>query len=132
LYATAIVLMLLLAVLGITGLFIEGDWLLGVMNVDLPIDLLRLAVVIAVLVPLLRKDAAEGALRAILVGVGALYLVMGLVALGDPTFGGIAPTGFTRFDIVLHLMLGAVLLAVGLVRRSRQPRVTDAPHPAVD
>jgi hypothetical protein len=107
------VLGIVVGLLAIVGLFIEGQLLLGIMNVDLALDILRVVIAVALLyvgfprVPL-------SAVRTVLIVVGALYVLMGLLAFADPTLFGLLPTGLTGFDIAFHLIvgIGAVIVAV--------------------
>jgi hypothetical protein len=108
------VLGIVVGLLAIAGLFVEGDHLLGIMNVDLTLDILRIVIAAALLyvgfarVPL-------SAVRVVLIVVGALYVLMGLLAFADRTLFGMLPTGFTGFDIGFHLVVGIGALVVAFV-----------------
>lgn len=114
--ATAIIFGLLVAVLGIAGLTIEGDRLLNLMNVDLPLDVLRLLLAVALLGA---AFVAHRAIKAMLIITGVLYLGMAALALFDPTIFGLLPTGFSGFDIAFHIVTGAAALIIGLMRDKR-------------
>jgi hypothetical protein len=108
------VLGIVVGLLAIVGFFIEGEHLLGIMNVDLALDIIRVVIAAALLyvgfarVPL-------SAVRAVLIAVGALYVLMGLLAFADPTLFGLLPTGLTGFDIAFHLIVGAGAVVLALL-----------------
>jgi hypothetical protein len=108
------VLGIVVAVLAVAGFFVEGDHLLGIMNVDLALDLVRV-VIAAALLYVGFGPAPLSAVRTVLIVVGALYVVMGLLAFADPTLFGLLPTGFTGFDIGFHLVVGLGALIVAFV-----------------
>jgi hypothetical protein len=108
------VLGVVVAVLAIAGFFVEGEHLFGLMNVDIALDVTRVLIAAALLIVGFAR-VPMAAVRAVLIVVGAMYVLMGLVAFADPTLGGILPTGFTAFDIGFHLIVGIGSLAVALV-----------------
>jgi hypothetical protein len=109
----AIVFGLVVGVLGVAGLFVEGSRLLDLMNVDLPLDVLRLVLAAALLGA---AFAMRRAVRPLLIATGVLYLGMAAIALLDPTILGMLPTGFSGFDIAFHVVTGVVALVAGLLR----------------
>lgn len=100
--------------LAIVGLFVEGEHLLGIMNVDLTLDILRVLIAAALLVVGFANVPAS-APRIVVAIVGAMYVLMGLLAFADRTLFGLLPTGFTGFDIGFHLIVGLGSLVVALV-----------------
>lgn len=108
------VLGVVVAVLAIAGFFVEGDHLLGIMNVDLALDVTRVLIAAALLIVGF-ANVPFAAVRAVLIVVGAMYVLMALVAFASPELGGILPTGFTGFDIAFHLIVGLGSLAVALI-----------------
>ncbi len=108
------VLGVVVAVLAIAGFFVEGQHLIGLMNVDLALDVTRVLIAAALLVVGFAR-VPLAAVRGVLIAVGAMYVLMGLIAFASPTLGGILPTGFTGFDIGFHLVVGLGTLAVALV-----------------
>ena len=119
------VLGVLVAVLAIAGFFVEGEHLLGFMNVDIVLDVLRTVIAIALLVVGF-ADVPERAVRVVLGVVGAMYVVMGIVAIVDRTLFGALPTGFTGFDIGFHLVVGLGSLVVALLPQRAERRVNQA------
>lgn len=110
----------LLALLGVVGLFLDGEHLLGFMNVDLALDIVRLLIAAALLYVGFGPLAVIVA-RATLGVVGGLYVLMGLMAFADETLFGVLPTGFTGFDIGFHLVVGAAALVLACI----PPRVLE-------
>jgi hypothetical protein len=108
------VLGIVVGLLAIVGLFVEGNHLLGIMNVDLALDIVRIVIAAALLYVGFSR-APLTAVRAVLIIVGAMYVVMGLLAFADRTLFGLLPTGFTGFDIGFHLIVGAGALVVSFL-----------------
>ena len=121
------VLGIVVALLAIAGFFVEGELLVGLMNVDITLDVLRVIIAAALLYVGFGR-ASAGAVRATIIVVGALYVVMGLVAFADPTLFGLLPTGLSGFDIGLRdgsaivasrLNTNASTVATAMYRSSR-------------
>jgi hypothetical protein len=106
---------ILIGALGIVGLFVSGH-LFGIMNVDLTLDILRI-VLAAYLLYAGFVSKSDRAVNGGLLVVGALYVVMGVVGLADSTLGGMLPAGLTGFDIVFHLLTGALAIYGGMYKR---------------
>jgi hypothetical protein len=123
---TAAVLGILIGLLAIVGFFIEGSHLMGIMNVDIALDVLRAVLAIALLIVAFAR-VSHAAVRTVIIIVGALYVVMGLIAFGSPTLFGMLPTGLTGFDIAFHLVVGAAAIIIALVP-DRGWRADDATH----
>jgi hypothetical protein len=107
------VLGVVVALLALVGFFIEGQHLLGLMNVDIALDVVRVVIAAALLYAGF-ADVRNEMIRNILIVVGVLYVLMGVLAFVDATLFGMLPTGFTGFDIGFHLIvgIGAILVAV--------------------
>jgi hypothetical protein len=108
---TAAVLGVVIGLLAIVGFFVEGQHLMGIMNVDLTLDILRTVLAIALLIVAFAR-VSDAAVRTVLIIVGVLYVGMGLLAFADPTLFGMLPTGLTGFDIAFHLIVGAVTIVI--------------------
>jgi hypothetical protein len=121
---TARILGIVVALLAVIGFFIEGEHLLGIANVDLTLDVARVVIAAALLWVGFGRTSG-GALRAVLLVVGAMYVLMALLAFADDTLFGLLPTGFTGFDIGFHLVAGVVaLIAAFRPVRDREPVAT--------
>ncbi|WP_291041307.1 hypothetical protein [Herbiconiux sp.] len=105
---------IVVALLAVVGLFIEGEHFAGIANVDLPLDIARIVIAVALLVVGFGR-VSRGALSAVLAIVGIMYVLMGVLAIFDPTLFGILPTGFTTFDIVFHIASGLVAVIAAFV-----------------
>jgi hypothetical protein len=112
------VLGIVVALLAVAGFFVEGEHLLGLMNVDLTLDLLRVVIAAALLYVGFGRASAS-AVRTVVIVVGAMYVLMGLLAFADPTLFGLLPTGFTGFDIGFHLIVGLGALVLAFLPASR-------------
>lgn len=108
------VLGVVVGLLAVVGLFVEGEHLLGIMNVDLTLDIVRVLIAVALLVVGFANVPAA-APRAVVAIVGAMYVLMGVLAFADRTLFGLLPTGFTGFDIGFHLIVGLGALVVAFV-----------------
>lgn len=105
----------LIGALGIMGLFTNGH-LFQIMNADIALDILRI-VLAAILLYAVFAARSDRVINTALLGVGVLYVGMGIIGLFAPTIGGLLPSGLTGFDIAFHLLTGAVAI-VGANHRS--------------
>ena len=112
---TAIVLAAVAGLLAVVGYFVKGEHLLGIMNVDVTLDVLRTVLAVGLLVVAL-APVRSTVVRAALFVFGALYLIMGLYAFADPELFGALATGLTGFDIAFHIVVGLATLAVAAMR----------------
>ena len=113
------VLGVVVALLAVVGFFVEGEHLAGLMNVDIALDVVRV-IIAAALLYVGFGNASASATRAVIIVVGAVYVVMGLLALIDPTMFGLLPTGFTGFDIGFHLVVGLGSLVLAFLPAGRK------------
>ncbi len=118
LYAQILGVVLILT--GIMGLVLGERLLLGILNIDVLEDAVHvLTGGLLAYVGFGRTDPAFA--RNVVVGLGAIYLVVGLFGFVAPTLFGLLPDGYTLFDNLLHLALGALSIAVALFGRSGAP-----------
>ena len=101
-----------LAVAAVAGYFIEGEHMLGIMNVDVPLDVVRTVLAVALLVVGFAR-VPRAALNVVLALLGASYLLVAILGFIDVELWGLLPTGLTPFDLAFHLVVGAV--AIGLM-----------------
>ncbi|GAB3291152.1 hypothetical protein [Pseudoclavibacter terrae] len=111
---TARILGVLVGLLAIVGFFVEGEHLMGLMNVDLTLDLIRVVLAVALLAVGFTRASARAA-RTVIAIVGVMYVAMGVVAFFDPTMFTLLPTGFTGFDIGFHLVVGIAAIVIAAV-----------------
>jgi len=94
------------------GLFIEGEHLLGLFNVDIALDLTYLT--LGLLLVLVGETEVSAGLTRGVVPLGALVMGgIGLVGLLDRHLLGLAPTGFELLDFLVFFgIAGSLGLAV--------------------
>ncbi|MCU1545398.1 MAG: hypothetical protein JWP30_498 [Homoserinimonas sp.] len=121
--AIAVMLGFLLGGHGVIGLFIEGEHLLHVMNVDIVIDVLYIVTAVALLTAASFRNAAS-ALRVTLLAVGAVLIVLAVLAMIDNSVMGLLPTGLTLLDFVYLFGVGGVAVVVAITPGSTKPLIT--------
>ena len=121
--AYAAILGLLLGGHAIVGFFIEGLHLLGVLNVDLLIDLIYITSAAALLFVGL-GSASPVVVRGTLLVVGAALLALGTFGLMDNTVAALLPTGLTMVDFILLFSAGGFAVLFGLWKGATRPLVT--------
>ncbi|MCS5721029.1 hypothetical protein N1028_02095 [Herbiconiux sp. CPCC 203407] len=110
---------IVVALLAVAGLFVEGEHFGGFANVDLPLDIARIVIAIALLWVGF-AHVRRAALSTVLALVGIVYLLMGVIAIFDADLLGILPTGFTGFDIAFHIVAGLLALIAAFVPRREE------------
>jgi len=107
-YAKGVGLILLLvAVVG----FIAGDpedGLLGILNVDLSEDIIH--VLTGGLLAYVGFSGSNDMVKSVVTALGVVYLLVGVLGFVDRELFGLIPHGYTTFDNILHLALGALAL----------------------
>jgi hypothetical protein len=112
---------LVIVLLGVGGLVQGEQPLFGVLNIDFVEDLVHLLTGgLMVYVGLARRDAEP--VRLVVGAVGVVYVVVGVLGFVVPTLFGLLPHGYSVFDNVIHLVLGA--LGVLVARSGRRPTIT--------
>ena len=110
-----------LILVGIVGLVLGDRVWLGILNVDIVEDIVHLAT--GGLLAYVGFSAMDlSAARSVVLALGVVYLLVGILGFVVPTMFGLIPHGYTIFDDLLHLALGALSLAVALAapRESRR------------
>ena len=98
--------------LGVGGLLLGEQQLLGLLNIDITEDIVHLVTGgLLAYVGFARPDL--GLSRNIVGGLGVVYLLVGLLGFVAPTLGGMLPHGYTIADNLIHLALGALSIWVG-------------------
>jgi hypothetical protein len=112
---------LVIVLLGVGGLVQGEQPLFGVLNIDFVEDLVHLLTGgLMVYVGLARRDAEP--VRLVVGAVGVVYILVGVLGFVVPTLFGLLPHGYSVFDNVIHLVLGA--LGVLVARSGRRPTIT--------
>jgi hypothetical protein len=106
-YARVVGVVLLLV--GVVGLLLGEEALLGFINIDVFEDVVHLVTGGALTYAGFagRHDVVTGVVGAL----GAVYLVVGVLGFVLPDLFGLLPHGYSAFDNVLHLVLGGLALA---------------------
>jgi hypothetical protein len=105
---------------GLVGLFIEGEHLLAILNVDIFIDVVYLISAVLLLFVAL-TDSSPGLIRGSLLLVGVVLLAIGGFGLLDDTVFGLMPTGLTLVDFFLFFGAGAVSVILAAMPSSVEP-----------
>jgi len=113
-----------LLVIGVVGLVLGNQTLLGILNTDIFEDIVHL--ITGGLLAYVGFGRVDQALIRTVVGVlGIIYLVVGVLGFVVPMIFGLIPHGYTLFDNLLHLALGIVSIALAwFVGGERTARTT--------
>jgi hypothetical protein len=106
--------------IGVVGLLAGEEPLLGLVNIDIVEDLVHLLTGgLLAYVGFGQRD--EGLARNVVGGLGAVYLLVGLLGFFVPMLLGLIPHGFSVVDNIIHLVLGVASLAVAFSSRGGAP-----------
>ena len=100
-----------LILVGIVGLILGDRVWLGILNVDIVEDIVHLATG-GLLAYVGFGGTDVGTARSVVLALGVVYLLVGILGFFVPTLFGLIPNGYTVFDNLLHLALGALSLVV--------------------
>jgi hypothetical protein len=106
------------------GLFIEGDHILGLLNVDFFVDVTYLLCAGACLF-VGSTDSSTRAVRGVLLAVGAYLVALGALGQLDKTVWGLLPTGLTVLDFLLLFSTGGLALLLAVVPAAARPLTTE-------
>ena len=102
-----------LILVGLVGLVLGDKQWLGILNIDIVEDIVHLATGgLLAYVGFSGMDLSTA--RSVVLALGVVYLVVGILGFVVPMMFGLIPDGYTVFDNLLHLALGALGLAVAL------------------
>jgi hypothetical protein len=121
--AIAFMLGVLLGSHGFLGLFIEGEHMLGLFNVDILLDIVYLLCALVLLVVGGTRSPA-GLLRGGLLLVAVVFISIGVLGLGDDTLAGLLPTGLTPVDIGFLFVVGGIAIGTALLPGVARPLET--------
>ena len=108
-YAQVVGVVLLL--LGVLGLLLGDQLLLGLVNIDIVEDIIHLVTGgILAYVGFGQRD--EGVARSVVLALSVIYLLVGLLGFVLPDMAGLLQHGYTVADNLIHLALGILGLAV--------------------
>jgi hypothetical protein len=109
------VLGVVLILIGVLGLVLGERLLLGILNIDILEDIVHILTGgLLAYVGFGRTDLTLA--RNVVLGLGVIYLLVGLLGFVVPTLFGLLPDGYTIFDNLLHLALGGLSIAVAYLQ----------------
>jgi len=101
-----------IVLIGVGGLLLGEQSLLGVLNIDLVEDIVHLVTGgLMAYVGFAMRDTAT--VRNVVGGLGVVYLLVVVLGFISPTLFGLLPHGYSVVDHLIHLALGALGIAVG-------------------
>ena len=100
-----------LILIGVVGLVLGERSLLGVLNIDLLEDITHLVTGgLLAYVGFGQRDV--GLARSVVGGLGAIYLLVGILGFIAPALFGLLPHGYSIVDNLIHLAAGVLSIAV--------------------
>ena len=102
--------------IGVVGLLAGEEPLLGLVNIDIVEDLVHLLTGgLLAYVGFGQRD--EGLARGVVSGLGAVYLLVGVLGFVIPMLLGLLPHGYSIVDNIIHLALGVAGIVVAFSSR---------------
>ena len=98
-------------VIGIVGLVLGQKSLFGALNIDIAEDLIHL-VTGGLLAYVGFAKRNSGVARAVVGGIGVVYLLVGAISFAEPNPLGLFPSEYSVLDNLIHLTLGILAVAV--------------------
>ncbi len=102
--------------IGVVGLIAGEKPLLGLVNIDILEDIIHL-VTGGLLAYVGFGQQDEGLARSVVGGLGAVYLLVGVLGFIIPMLFGLLPNGYSIVDNIIHLTLGVLGIAVAVSSR---------------
>lgn len=99
-----------LAIVGIIGLLAGETQLFNFINIDITMDIVRLALAVVLFASLYRWWNIS--VSAALTTLGVVYLLVGVMAAFSASLFGMAPHNLSGFDVAWHWIAGIVALIV--------------------
>ena len=97
--------------IGIVGLVLGQKSLFGALNIDIAEDLIHLVTGgLLAYVGFAKRDS--GLARAVVGGIGVVYLLVGAISFAEPNPLGLFPSEYSVLDNLIHLTLGILAIAV--------------------
>jgi len=97
--------------IGILGVVLGQRSLFGALNIDIAEDLIHLVTGgLLVYVGFAKRDSSFA--RAVVGGIGVVYLLVGVISFAEPNLLGLFPSEFSVLDNLIHLTLGILAIAV--------------------
>lgn len=101
-----------IVLIGVGGLLLGEQSLLGVLNIDIAEDIVHL--VTGGLMAAVGFRGSDRAVRAVVGGLGIVYLLVGVLGIFVPDMFGLLPSQYkTVLDNLIHLTLGVLGMVFG-------------------
>ena len=98
-------------VIGVVGLLLGQKSLFGALNIDIAEDVIHLVTGgLLAYVGFAKRDS--GVARAVVGGIGVVYLLVGAISFAEPNPLGLFPSEYSVLDNLIHLTLGILAIAV--------------------
>ncbi len=112
--------------IGIVGLLLGQKSLFGALNIDIAEDVIHLVTGgLLAYVGFAKRDS--GLARAVVGGIGVVYLLVGAISFAEPNPLGLFPSEYSVLDNLIHLTLGVLAIAVAwILPRGGQTRARTA------
>ncbi len=106
--------------IGIAGLLLGQRSLIGALNIDIAEDVIHLVSGgLLTYVGFTKRDG--GLARAVVGGIGVVYLLVGAISFAEANPLGLFPSEYSVLDNLIHLTLGVLAIAVAWVLPRRAP-----------
>ncbi|MEJ7771124.1 MAG: DUF4383 domain-containing protein [Geodermatophilaceae bacterium] len=103
---------IVIVLIGIGGLILGEQSLLGVLNIDIAEDIVHL--VTGGLMAVVGFRGSDRAVRLVVGGLGVVYLLVGVLGIFVPDMFGLLPNEYkTVLDNIIHLTLGVLGIVIG-------------------
>ena len=97
--------------IGIVGLLLGQRSLFGALNIDIAEDIIHLLTGgLLAFVGFAGRDNGLG--RAVVGGIGVVYLLVGAISFAEPNPLGLFPSEYSVLDNLIHVTLGILAIAV--------------------
>ena len=101
--------------IGVVGLLLGEQPLLGLVNIDITEDIIHLITGgLLAYVGFGQQDV--GLARSVVGGLGVVYLLVGVLGFIIPMLFGLLPHGYSVVDNIIHLTLGVLSIAVAFLQ----------------
>ena len=97
--------------LGVVGLLLGDQLLLGLLNIDIVEDIVHLVTGgLMAYVGFAQRDSRV--IRNVVGGLGVVYVLVGVLGFITPSLFGLLPHGYSIADNLIHLVLGVLNIVV--------------------
>jgi hypothetical protein len=108
----------LIGFVALIGLISSDSRLYGLINADIAMDVMRIALAAALVYIGFARTSAH-TMHSILAGTGTVYVALAILGIVQPELWGILPAGLTGFDNIVHAIAGTAVLAAAFMPHAR-------------